>query len=726
MNLPVIVDIVIGLIFIYLILSLIAAEVQELITTILQWRAQHLKDSIVNLLSGDQSSEGSVREAQKLTQQLYSHPLLSSVNQEARGLFALLFRRVTWVFSLVYQGITGQTSSFSGQRSAPSYIPANTFATALIERLGIDKLADKLVEERFLEFHKLIGDHIHQMGNNISINIDSDPELKDIRDKFNDGSITLQVAIDRTSTYLEQNELVSNSIKILEWKKKYFGEKNELVIVNAGLRPSVSELAELMDTGSRTYRKHEQRLNDFKTERKKELYDELDRFLDAMSPFFGKAIEKNKIISEDSAEIKEILVPLSKVDDQILTMIDSGPFKEGFSERGRPIGSWRDASSLLVVFSVILVGAILFWIRFQPLLFSGSLGVFLLFLCLLVLIIVWSVVSKCKKDREGDRTGKTLSDILDDHFAGTLGNDLSTEFSQRKTKATPEEKRDLGRRFRRYYQKLLLEYADVDLSFIPSSLKERITLLAKSSKRKVDALEDQVTQLQEEVGGWFDNSMERASGVYKRNAKGVAILIGFSIAILTNVNSIYLINQLSYDQDLRQALINSSGELTLSLNGEVGSSGELSAEQIRQLNREYGDVLNDLNLPIGWDPDLVAQQFGCPDLDKLSSTENGSLEWQTVFDECIQTQGQVTEESSNNLPESTKTEESGNNYFLPTAILAMLLTRNLGTILLVITGWLITGIAISMGASFWFDLLGKLINVRNTGSKPSASKPSTK
>ena len=36
MNLPVVFDIAIGLIFIYLILSLLAAEIQELITTILQ------------------------------------------------------------------------------------------------------------------------------------------------------------------------------------------------------------------------------------------------------------------------------------------------------------------------------------------------------------------------------------------------------------------------------------------------------------------------------------------------------------------------------------------------------------------------------------------------------------------------------------------------------------------------------------------------------------------
>ena len=53
MNLPLVLDIAIGLIFIYLILSLLASEIQELIATIFQWRAKHLKEAIENLLVGD-------------------------------------------------------------------------------------------------------------------------------------------------------------------------------------------------------------------------------------------------------------------------------------------------------------------------------------------------------------------------------------------------------------------------------------------------------------------------------------------------------------------------------------------------------------------------------------------------------------------------------------------------------------------------------------------------
>ena len=57
MNLPFILDIAIGLIFIYLILSLLASEIQEFLSTVFQWRAKHLKDSIENLLAGSNNED---------------------------------------------------------------------------------------------------------------------------------------------------------------------------------------------------------------------------------------------------------------------------------------------------------------------------------------------------------------------------------------------------------------------------------------------------------------------------------------------------------------------------------------------------------------------------------------------------------------------------------------------------------------------------------------------
>ena len=49
MNLPTIFNIAIGLIFIYLVLSLFASQIQEVIATILEWRAEQLTQAIENL-----------------------------------------------------------------------------------------------------------------------------------------------------------------------------------------------------------------------------------------------------------------------------------------------------------------------------------------------------------------------------------------------------------------------------------------------------------------------------------------------------------------------------------------------------------------------------------------------------------------------------------------------------------------------------------------------------
>jgi hypothetical protein len=38
-----------------------------------------------------------------------------------------------------------------------------------------------------------------------------------------------------------------------------------------------------------------------------------------------------------------------------------------------------------------------------------------------------------------------------------------------------------------------------------------------------------------------------------------------------------------------------------------------------------------------------------------------------------------------------------------------------------LSGWFVSGIAIAMGAPFWFDLLGRLVTIRNTGGKPKSS-----
>ncbi|MEM9219023.1 MAG: hypothetical protein AAGD25_32405 [Cyanobacteria bacterium P01_F01_bin.150] len=137
MNLPLVFDIALGLIFIYLILSLLSSEVQELIATLLQWRAEHLKKSIEILITGDSDENG---EGISFADQLYNKPLLRSLNQEAKGPFARFFRGISQRIGQTYRWITRTRNTFGFQKSGPSYIPSTTFAAALLEDLNIKEI----------------------------------------------------------------------------------------------------------------------------------------------------------------------------------------------------------------------------------------------------------------------------------------------------------------------------------------------------------------------------------------------------------------------------------------------------------------------------------------------------------------------------------------------------------------------------------------------------------
>jgi len=200
-----------------------------------------------------------------------------------------------------------------------------------------------------------------------------------------------------------------------------------------------------------------------------------------------------------------------------------------------------------------------------------------------------------------------------------------------------------------------------DSSFsIPEPLQYSLYDLAGRSQLKVEQVEKQLQHFQTEVEDWFNQSMDRASGVYKRNAKLVAFLIGFAIAIAGNVDTLHVVDRISKEQTLRESL-------SLSANTIVANGKSLDDNTIQQLK----NASEKISLPIGWENE------------KGNNTNNGNNI--NIFDKI------------KNKVSSTP---------------------------LTLLGWVISAIAISMGSSFWFDLLGKLINVKDIGKIPNPNSSS--
>ncbi|MEB3180942.1 MAG: hypothetical protein VKL59_18200, partial [Nostocaceae cyanobacterium] len=284
MSFSFVLDVAVGLIFIYLILSLLASEIQELIATVLQWRAEHLKKSIEILLAGDARS-AEEEKVINLANRLYANPLIKNINQEAKGWLATLPRKITWAIGSMYRamkkprpGTQKQETIFGrGKHSGPSYIPAETFATTLLDTLEIPTLVEKLTEVRLQKFKEDRIAEIQEIMDYIRRNTTPETEsffqiatdeFAELQKEFN--KITLNFtskkaslktslnrmgeAIDRYmdtfENQLPDNQLYSKALRqIKKFKRDIFADI-ENAIVLGGLRPDVSEVVQSIQRGS--------------------------------------------------------------------------------------------------------------------------------------------------------------------------------------------------------------------------------------------------------------------------------------------------------------------------------------------------------------------------------------------------------------------------------------------------------------------------------------------
>ncbi|NJN74037.1 MAG: hypothetical protein HC799_15105 [Limnothrix sp. RL_2_0] len=220
------------------------------------------------------------------------------------------------------------------------------------------------------------------------------------------------------------------------------------------------------------------------------------------------------------------------------------------------------------------------------------------------------------------------------------------------------------------------EMLDV-LNNIPDNLMNSMAAIADQTQAKIEDVEEGIQEFKRGVEDWFDKGMQRANGVYKRNSKGFAFVLGVIIAVVANVDTFYMVNQLSHDSVLRGMIATQAGNIDFEVD---------TPENRGDLQQQNSFEIEDLDLPIGWSPDNQSQQA----LYRLGIKESEEGKYQSFDEETGE-------------PMIVNFEE----FFSP-------LERGWGWVKQAM-GWLISGIAISMGAPFWFELLSKVVDIKNTG-----------
>ncbi|HEX8991630.1 MAG TPA: hypothetical protein VF784_08105 [Anaerolineales bacterium] len=184
--------------------------------------------------------------------------------------------------------------------------------------------------------------------------------------------------------------------------------------------------------------------------------------------------------------------------------------------------------------------------------------------------------------------------------------------------------------------------------------------------------------LRTNIESWFNDSMDRLSGRYKRRAQWTAFAVGFIVAAILNVDTINISNQLWREPIVRQAISANAARL-------LAQSGQTNPPAVSDLVIALQDQFLNVTLPIGWtlQGGNALAGVGCSFLPGPGSTFG--LAW------------------SGGCLRPVDTPLATNGWLWPVTKLA---------------GLLMTGLATTQGSSFWFDILVKIVNVRGTGLKP--------
>ena len=227
---------------------------------------------------------------------------------------------------------------------------------------------------------------------------------------------------------------------------------------------------------------------------------------------------------------------------------------------------------------------------------------------------------------------------------------------------------------------------------------------------------DDVDQFKKQIEVWFNNSMERVAGWYKRRTQVLLLIWAVVVTIGANADSLVIVNSLWRDPALRDSLVAQAQRYVAEQPRPSEQSQDVEAtaeppdvppDQQSEIDFQRAQAqfdatvaqLEALRLPIGWKERATQPQ-----------TEGQQAQAQARISEPLRTSGALDVWPGAIWP------FDGYDEF--NRWLAVLDRHKFG--------WLLTILAVSLGAPFWFDTLNKIISIRAVGKAPEEKQKSPK
>ena len=196
--------------------------------------------------------------------------------------------------------------------------------------------------------------------------------------------------------------------------------------------------------------------------------------------------------------------------------------------------------------------------------------------------------------------------------------------------------------------------------------KESLLVLIDKTRRETTLIADaaqQVEKLRQNVENWFNQAMDRVGGWYKRWTQFVLVIIAFIVVGVANVDTIALVKRFNRDNTLRASIVSVAEKVT------APSAGNPTTDT--KARDELFKAADSLKLPLGWVVNTPPNETPEQKEYRLEQVPEDGLGWAVK-----------------------------------------------------ICGLLISILAVSQGAPFWFDTLNKFVNLRGAGTPPGEPKKS--
>ena len=205
----------------------------------------------------------------------------------------------------------------------------------------------------------------------------------------------------------------------------------------------------------------------------------------------------------------------------------------------------------------------------------------------------------------------------------------------------------------------------------PSPTRQALLSLVADTQNDLD-------EFQSKVEGWFNDSMDRASGWYKHRSQNILLAIALVLTALLNVDTIKLAQSLWTNPIERQATVDLASKYV-----DQHKDRLQDQQALRTQAKDLNGLGQQLPFPLGWQ--------------NWKSWTTLKQEVEEKRQEAKRQQQQAEQQHQAISQELPAGPPSFIVFYGETAI-----------------GWLITTLALSLGAPFWFDTLNKFMVVRST------------